>query len=100
MGGFKFYRQYPIPPYYVDFACRDIDLVIELDGGQHCGNRNDERRTRFLEAQGYTVLRFWNNEVMANMEGVMMRIQETLQAFTPALSLKGEGEEKMERGIE
>jgi very-short-patch-repair endonuclease len=64
-----------------------------------CDNRNDERRTRFLEAQGYTVLRFWNNEVMTNMEGVMMRIQEILQTFAPTLSLKRE-EERMERGRE
>ncbi len=93
LDGFKFYRQYPVPPYYADFLCRAADLVIEVDGGQHCENRRDDERTEFLESQGYTVMRFWNNDILGNTEGVLLSVQERLRALTPTLSLKGEGEE-------
>ena len=69
-GGLKFRRQVPIGPYIIDFACLSERLVIELDGGQHDANaEEDARRTAWLEAQGYRVLRFWNNEVFENLDG-------------------------------
>ena len=87
----KFYRQYPIFPYYVDFICRDRKLIIEVDGGQHNESKSDAKRTAFLEEKGYTVIRFWNNDVLRNTEGVLFEIQSVLQSLTPTLSLKGEG---------
>ena len=68
-NGYKFRFQHPVPPYVVDFACVERRLVIEVDGGQH-GVATDARRTAFLEAHGYTVIRFWNNDVLGNLEGV------------------------------
>src|ERR1700744_6155420 len=60
LGGFKFRRQVSFTPYIADFACLAVRLIIELDGGQHDENRaRDEARTRYLEAKGYRVLRFW-----------------------------------------
>jgi very-short-patch-repair endonuclease len=69
--GLKLRRQHPIQPYIVDFICPEKKLIIELDGGQHAEAIDyDEKRTRFLESKGYTVIRFWNNEVLTNIEGV------------------------------
>jgi very-short-patch-repair endonuclease len=63
----------------VDFVCIDKHLVIELDGGQHASaTEADERRTKFLEQKGFRVVRFWNNEVLGNTEGVLERILEFL----------------------
>ncbi len=70
----KWVRQYPIGPHIADFACRALKLVIELDGGQHADNPADAQRTRLIEAQGYRVIRFWNNDVMANPDGVLQAI--------------------------
>ena len=67
-------------PYVVDFFCPEAKLVIELDGGQHADASHDLVRTRWLEARGYRVIRFWNNEVLANTEGVLVRIQQSLGA--------------------
>lgn len=73
--GVKFRRQHGIGDYIVDFYCPAKKLVIELDGSQHMENQEyDAIRTNFLNAQGIKVLRFWNNEVMANMEGVLQTI--------------------------
>ena len=75
--GVKFRRQHPAAGYIVDFCCPERHLVIELDGGQHMERRAaDTKRTRALEQQGYRVLRFWNNEVTGNLDGVLMRIAE------------------------
>jgi very-short-patch-repair endonuclease len=77
--GMKFARQVPIGPYFVDFCCRDRKLVIELDGGQHAiGAAHDAPRTAFLEEQGYRVVRFWDNDAMANTDGVLARITQVL----------------------
>jgi very-short-patch-repair endonuclease len=77
---FKFRRQHPIGPFVVDFCCTDVKLVIELDGGQHALQRNsDAARAEFLQAQGYRVLRFWNNEILTNIEGVLHRIVSALR---------------------
>ena len=76
---FRFRRRRPIGKYIVDFVCLDAMLIVELDGGQHAGDAAyDQRRTAFLESLGYAVLRFWNNEVIENMDGVLQRLHETL----------------------
>jgi very-short-patch-repair endonuclease len=70
----------PIGPFICDFAARTPKLVIELDGGQHAAHAiEDERRTRFLEQHGYRVLRFWNKNVLENVEGVLRVIAEVLK---------------------
>jgi very-short-patch-repair endonuclease len=66
----RFTRQLPIGPYIVDLACRRARLIVELDGSQHLDSAADEGRTAFLEGQGWTVIRFWNNEVAENLAGV------------------------------
>lgn len=99
LAGHKFVRQLPIGPYFADFACRELALIVEVDGGQHADSQRDETRTRFLNAEGYSVLRFWNNEVLENPEGVYTAIALTLAGnpspdwrFAPAdLSPEGRG---------
>ena len=77
--GAKFKRQKPTGPFIVDFVCLESRLVIELDGGQHADDvAYDQRRDAWLAANGYRVLRFWNNEVMQNLPGVLERIRESL----------------------
>ena len=84
LDGHKFRRQQPIGPYIVDFACMPRKVIVELDGGQHAERRNhDERRDRFLQGQGYRLLRFWNNEVFENCFGVLERIYEAVQNPPP-----------------
>ena len=71
--GLEFRRQYPIDNYIVDFICKEKKLIIELDGGQHNENKNinkDNIRTKYLNDKGYKVIRFWNNDIDFNMEGV------------------------------
>jgi adenine-specific DNA-methyltransferase len=69
--------------YVVDFFCPEAKLIIEVDGGQHVDSASDQERTRWLEAQGYRVIRFWNKDVLANTEGVLLRILEALRAGPP-----------------
>ena len=78
LGGAKFIRQHPIGDFVVDFACRSARLAIELDGGQHADNPADDVRTRIIEAHGYRVIRFWNNDVLQNTDGVLTAILEEL----------------------
>ncbi len=79
MTDFKFRRQQVIEPYIVDFVCLERKLVVEIDGGQHAERqKEDARRTAFLESAGFHVIRFWNNEVLANLDGVMSAIQGAL----------------------
>jgi len=75
--GVKFRRQEPIGRYIVDFVCFEKRLVVEVDGGQHGGSYDDER-DRWLNMQGFRVLRFWNNEVLKNIEGVLEVIGKEL----------------------
>ena len=79
--GARFLRQQPIAGYVVDFYCPDARLVVELDGRSHLerGPR-DLARQQALEALGYTVLRFWNDELLADLDGVVDRIRATLEA--------------------
>ena len=76
--GYKFRRQVPIGRYVADFACLDAGLVIEVDGGQHAESATDAIRDRYLASEGYRVLRFWNNDVLGNIEGVLITIQTEL----------------------
>lgn len=78
--GIKFKRQVPLDRYVVDFASAEAKLVVELDGSQHAGNRADVR-TRTLENMGYFVLRFWNNEVLTNPEGVLEEIARSVNRY-------------------
>ena len=75
IDGHKFVRQEPISGYVCDFVCRERRLVIEVDGGQHNESAADVIRDRRLTEDGYRVLRFWNNDVLGNTEGVLTTIQ-------------------------
>ena len=86
LGGLKFRRQMSLNGFVVDFCCPDAKLVIELDGGQHANqSEQDSRRTKNLEVSGYFVLRFWNNDVLGNIDGVLEEILSTAdqQLFEP-----------------
>ena len=77
--GVKFKRQYPIGNYIVDFVCREKWLVIELDGSQHNENENilnDNERTLYLNSRGFKVIRFWNNDINSNIDGVILEIKK------------------------
>jgi very-short-patch-repair endonuclease len=91
-----FRRQVRLGHYIVDFASHGLKLVIELDGGQHAERTElDAKRTRFLEREGYRVLRFWNNDVMQNIDGVLEMIQSFILATpTPNPPHKGEGKKR------
>lgn len=77
--GCKFRRQNPIGPYIVDFVSFDVMLVIEVDGSQHMDEvKYDDRRTQYLNQQGFTVLRFWNNQVLRETDGVLESIRNVI----------------------
>ncbi len=80
--GVKFVRQYPVGPYIADFVCRKKRIVIEIDGGQHNEIKNkiyDDKRTEYLISKGYKVLRFWNNEIDNNLEGVYRKLLDFVE---------------------
>jgi very-short-patch-repair endonuclease len=78
--GFQFRRQYSIGPFFVDFVCLRARLILEVDGSQHADQeKQDESRSEFLGTNGYTVLRFWNFEVMSDIDSVLERIAEVLE---------------------
>jgi|SRR5215469_876975 len=96
LNGLKFRRQAPLLGFYTDFFCESANLIIELDGGRHASQiERDEERTRILQAAGITVLRFWNNDVMANLEGVLEEIARIASAATPHPVLLPTGEGTM-----
>ena len=80
---FKFRRQVPIGPFIADFICYDARVVIEVDGSQHADSSSDARRDRWFAANDFLVLRFWNNDVLRNREGVLISVLETLHQRTP-----------------
>src|SRR4030042_480184 len=82
LGGFKFRRQTPIGSYIMDFVCFESKAVVELDGSQHAEDEHaikDCKRDEWLGSQGFKVLRFWNHEVIGNIDGVLKRIMEECQ---------------------
>lgn len=83
--GFKFRRQHSIGNYIVDFCCPERKMIIELDGSQHGEETTeayDSQRTQYLQKLGYTVFRFWNNEINTNLEGVLQKIGSVLDSIT------------------
>ena len=77
----KFKRQHPIGDYIVDFICKEVKVIIEIDGGQHNELENinyDKVRTEFLNSLGYKVIRFWNNEVYENIESVLSKLEQEI----------------------
>jgi very-short-patch-repair endonuclease len=88
LNGWKFKRQVQVDRYIVDFVCAEARLIIELDGGQHAASSEyDAARTKVLEAMGYLVLRFWNNDVLQNVNGVLESVVDTVNqqaAVTPS----------------
>jgi very-short-patch-repair endonuclease len=80
----KFRRQQPIGPFIADFVCQSARLIVEADGGQHVHGESDNRRTAFLEGKGYRVLRFWNNDILENLDGVAQVIAAPLATPHPA----------------
>ena len=85
--GVSFRRQHPIGPFTLDFYAPSIRLAIELDGGQHATKKDsDERRTVYLNAKGVHVLRFWNSDVVENLDGVAEKIWLTVRELTPTQS--------------
>jgi len=84
LAGLKFRRQVPIDHYIVDFCCESARLIVEVDGGQHAErSAEDATRTAALEARGYLVLRFWNNDVRQNIDGVLEVIATTSRPVPP-----------------
>ncbi len=84
LAGFKFRRQHPLGRFILDFYCHAVKLAIEVDGESHVGKEAyDQRRTRWIEAHGIVVIRFSNQEVMQNMEGVLIRILAVCEARNP-----------------
>jgi very-short-patch-repair endonuclease len=71
LAGQKFVRQMAIGPYIADFSCREVGLIVELDGGQHAASTTDAARTAYLNRRGYAGLRFWNNDVLENRDAVL-----------------------------
>jgi very-short-patch-repair endonuclease len=78
LGGYKFTRQFPIEPYYADFACREKWLVVEIDGSQHAGNSYDRRRDDSMRLQGYSILRLWSHDVLKHRTSVCETILAAL----------------------
>jgi very-short-patch-repair endonuclease len=78
IGGYKFVRQAPVGPFFRDFVCRERKLVIKVDGGQHADSQSEKIRERYLIGDGYRTIRFWDNDVLTNIEGVLLEIQTTL----------------------
>jgi very-short-patch-repair endonuclease len=95
MLGLKFRRQHPIGPYFGDFVCIEAGLVLELDGGQHMETLtadHDKRREQLMAEMGFKTLRFWDNEVLKEIDGVLEVIRTTVLALTPTLSRERERE--------
>src|SRR5262249_17331095 len=83
--GLSFRRQFPIGPYIVDFVCLEARLIIEVDGGQHAADEAayDAKRDAWLRGEGFRILRFWNNDVLKNLRGVLERVGQALESAPP-----------------
>jgi len=94
IAGVRFNRQFPIGPFICDFVSRTAKLIIEVDGGQHAIDvEKDQARTAYLQSQGYRVIRFWNNDVLERIEGVVAEIERALVNMpSPNPSRKREGD--------
>lgn len=82
--GYRFLRQYCIGSYIVDFICREKKIIIEIDGGQHNQSSDieyDIQRTEYLNSKGYKVIRFWNNDIDKNLDGVYKRLKQEFEIF-------------------
>lgn len=92
LEGFKFRRQHPVPPYVLDFCCKECGLAIELDGSQHAEDA-DALRSRYLESQDWRIVRFWNNDVLNNTDAVVEAIWNLLSrpTLSPIPLPEGEG---------
>ncbi len=88
LSNFKFRKQQPLGPYIADFVCQEMKLVVEADGSQHSDSGHDARRDKWMEERGYTVLRFWNNEINENLEGVLTAILDALSQHPSPTSPK------------
>jgi very-short-patch-repair endonuclease len=100
LNGFSFRKQHPIGPYTVDFYCSRLRLAVEVDGGQHAEERRqtDDLRTQWLAEKGITVVRYWNNDVLSNLDGVLGNLLAHIERLslaattpTPTLPLSGGG---------
>jgi very-short-patch-repair endonuclease len=95
--GPKFRRQSPLGPYVVDFVCFESKVIIEVDGSQHATSATDAKRDRYFVDRGYRMLRFWNNDVLQNLEGVLTSIANidpspgAAQRAAPPSPSRGEG---------
>ncbi len=86
--GLKFFRQFSVGPYILDFYCPEKQLAVELDGGQHNlpeGKEYDAERTAYLYSHGINVVRFWNNEVLCELDGVLERLTQKANPSQPPL---------------
>ena len=97
IGGHKFRRQHPLGPYFSDFACLEIGLVVELDGGQHVGSAYDLKRSEAMQVLGFQTLRFWNNDVLLQTEAVLEKILHTADALALTLALSRQREREPEK---
>jgi very-short-patch-repair endonuclease len=86
LGRHKFRNQQPIGPFIADFVCQEQKLIIEADGSQHGDSQSDARRDAFLASKGYRVLRFWNNDIMLNLTGVLEAILAALNTPHPPIA--------------
>ena len=75
---FKFRRQVAVGPFIADFVCYDARVIVEVDGGQHAESLTDVRRDRWFTANEFLVIRYWNNDVLSNLEGVLISLLEVL----------------------
>ena len=87
--GLKFKRQCPIDGYVVDFICAERGLIVEIDGGQHNENKKDVERDAHFSAKGLKTVRFWNNDVLSNLDGVLTNLTEILGSLTPIREANG-----------